>query len=145
MKFNPNVTSSRRKNRKAHFSAHSTAKRVRMSAPLSKELREKYSVRAVPIRKDDEVRVVRGNDKIKGREGKVIQVYRKKYVIHVERLTRSKGNPQGGQQVQIGIDPSNVVITKLKMDKDRKALLARKDRSGAKNAIQADVDMHKVD
>mmetsp|Transcript_83389 Transcript_83389/g.260354 ORF Transcript_83389/g.260354 Transcript_83389/m.260354 type:complete len:117 (-) Transcript_83389:23-373(-) len=116
-----------------------------MSAPLSKELREKYSVRAVPIRKDDEVRVVRGNDKIKGREGKVIQVYRKKYVIHVERLTRSKGNPQGGQQVQIGIDPSNVVITKLKMDKDRKALLARKDRSGAKNAIQADVDMHKVD
>jgi len=28
-----------------------------MSAPLSKELRVKYSVRSMPIRKDDEVQV----------------------------------------------------------------------------------------
>jgi large subunit ribosomal protein L26e len=28
-----------------------------MSAPLSKELRQKYSVRTMPIRKDDEVQV----------------------------------------------------------------------------------------
>lgn len=30
----------------------------------------------------------------------------------------------------IGIHPSKVVITKLYLDNDRKALLARKDRSG---------------
>ena len=28
-----------------------------MSAPLSKELRKKYNVRSIPIRKDDEVMV----------------------------------------------------------------------------------------
>jgi large subunit ribosomal protein L26e len=28
-----------------------------MSAPLSKELRQKYNVRTMPIRKDDEVQV----------------------------------------------------------------------------------------
>jgi len=28
-----------------------------MSAPLSKELRQKYNVRSMPIRKDDEVQV----------------------------------------------------------------------------------------
>jgi len=80
-----------------------------------------HQVRAVPIRKDDEVTVVRGN--YKGREGKVVQVYRKKWVIHIERITREKVN---GATVNVGIDPSKVVITKLKIDKDRKALLERK-------------------
>ena len=44
----------------------------------------------MPIRKDDEVMVVRGN--FKGREGKVVQVYRRKWVIHIERITREKTN-----------------------------------------------------
>lgn len=78
-------------------------------------------VRSIPIRKDDEVTVVRGT--FKGREGKVVQVYRKKWVIHIERVTREKVN---GATVQVGIDPSKVVVTKLKLDKDRKALLERK-------------------
>jgi large subunit ribosomal protein L26e len=95
-----------------------------MSAPLSKELREKYHSRSIPVRKDDEVMVVRGG--YKGREGKVVQVYRKKWVIHVERITRDKVN---GSSVPVGIDPSKVVVTKLKLDKDRKAILERKDRS----------------
>ena len=38
------LASSRRKSRKAHFSAGSTIRRNIMSAPLSKELREKYNV-----------------------------------------------------------------------------------------------------
>jgi large subunit ribosomal protein L26e len=44
----------------------------------------------MPIRKDDEVTIVRGN--FKGREGKIVQVYRKKYVIHVEQVTRDRVN-----------------------------------------------------
>jgi hypothetical protein len=39
------VTSSRRKCRKAHFSAPSHIRQKIMSSPLSKELREKHSVR----------------------------------------------------------------------------------------------------
>jgi large subunit ribosomal protein L26e len=34
-----------------------------------------------------------------------------------------------GTPVPVGISPSNCVITKIKMDKDRKSLLDRKDRS----------------
>jgi len=112
--------SSRRKSRKAHFSAPSSVRRNIMSAPLSKELREKYNVRSMPVRKDDEVTVVRGSNKDK--EGKVTSVYRLKYVIHVERVTREKTS---GQSVPIGIHPSNVVITKLKLDKDRENILER--------------------
>ncbi|KAG9607994.1 hypothetical protein KCU86_g25184, partial [Aureobasidium melanogenum] len=72
------LSSSRRKSRKAHFSAPSSVRRTIMSAPLSKELREKYNVRSIPIRKDDEVTIVRGSNK--GREGKVTSVYRLKWV-----------------------------------------------------------------
>ena len=62
------------------------------------------------------MRIVRG--KYKGREGKVTQVYRKKWVIHVERVQRDKSN---GATSSIGIHPSNVVITTIKLDKDRSA------------------------
>jgi len=91
-----------------------------MSAPLSKELREKYNVRSIPIRKDDEVTVVRGSNK--GREGKITSVYRLKYIVHIERVVREKSS---GQSVPIGVHPSKVVITKLKLDKDRESILER--------------------
>ena len=52
-----------------------------------------------------------------------MQVYRKKWVIHIERVTREKTN---GSSVPVGIDASKVVVTKLKIDKDRKSLLERK-------------------
>ncbi|KAI0378332.1 putative 60S ribosomal protein L26-1 [Hypomontagnella submonticulosa] len=119
-KVNSGIASSRRKSRKAHFGASSGERRVIMSAPLSKELREKYNVRSIPIRKDDEVTIVRGSNK--GREGKVTSVYRLKYQIHIERVTRDKAS---GQSVPLGIHPSKVVITKLKLDKDRENILER--------------------
>mmetsp|Transcript_18259 Transcript_18259/g.47089 ORF Transcript_18259/g.47089 Transcript_18259/m.47089 type:complete len:147 (-) Transcript_18259:384-824(-) len=122
MKFSASVSSSRRKSRKAHFSAPSHVRHKLMSAPLSAELKQKYNVNAVPVRKDDEVSVVRGT--YKGREGKVIACYRKKWVIHIERITREKAS---GQTVQVGIDPSKTVITKLKIDADRKRMLERKN------------------
>merc|ERR1711973_559442 len=93
-----------------------------MSAALSKELRAKYNVRSMPISADDEVKIVRG--KFKGEQtGKVISVYRKKYVVHVERISREKAN---GQTTHIGLHPSNLVITKMKMTADRKKLLEAK-------------------
>ncbi|KAL0343383.1 UNVERIFIED_CONTAM: 60S ribosomal protein L26-1 [Sesamum angustifolium] len=126
MKHNPRVSSSRRKSRKAHFTAPSSGRRVIMSAPLAADLRNKYSVRSMPVRKDDEVQVVRGT--YKGREGKILQVYRKKWVIHIERITREKVN---GSTVNVGVHPSKVVITKLKLDKDRKDLIDRKAKGRA--------------
>eukprot|EP00927_Polykrikos_kofoidii_P016746 TRINITY_DN1758_c1_g2_i1.p2 TRINITY_DN1758_c1_g2~~TRINITY_DN1758_c1_g2_i1.p2 ORF type:complete len:138 (-),score=23.42 TRINITY_DN1758_c1_g2_i1:108-521(-) len=127
MKVKATVSSSRRKSRKAHFTAPSHIRRKIMSAPLSKDLRTKYAVRSVPIRREDEVMIVRGH--YHDREGKVTQVYRKKWRIHVERVQRDKAN---GQTVPVGIHPSKVVITKLKLDKDRKALLDRKNRTAKK-------------
>ncbi|KAF9791254.1 translation protein SH3-like domain-containing protein [Thelephora terrestris] len=132
MKFNADTSSARRKSRKVHFSAPSSVRRKIMSSSLSKELRGKYNTRSIPVRKDDEVRIVRG--KYKGREGKVTQVYRKKWVIHIDRVQRDKSN---GSSVPIGVHPSNVVVTSLKLDKDRRAIFERKDR---KKTIVEDVE-----
>lgn len=143
MKVNPNVSSDSQKGRKARHTADSATRAKMMCAPLSKDLRKKYGgVRSMPIRKDDRVRVVRGakgntSDKL---EGKVVRVYRKKFVIHIDRLTKDKAN---GQQVQIPIDPSNVEITGLKIDRNRKELLASKlqsrNQSREKKGLQAGV------
>merc|ERR1711913_58850 len=125
MKFNKAVSGSRRKNRARHFNAPSHIRRKIMSAPLSKDLRAKYNVRSMPIRKDDEVIVTRGH--YKGQQtGKITQVYRKKYVIYIERIQREKAN---GATVPVGIHASNVQIVKLKMDKDRKKILDRRAKA----------------
>ena len=51
-----------------------------------------FQVRSVPIRKGDEVVIKRGATDRKDKDGKVVQVYRKKWVIHVERVSRDKNN-----------------------------------------------------
>merc|ERR1712018_499990 len=121
-KQNANVASSARKQRKNHFQAASHQRRKLMSASLSKELRTKYNVRSMPLVKDDEVKIVRGH--LKGEQtGKIITVHRKKFIVNVERVIKEKAN---GQNVHIGLHPSNLVITKLKLTRDRKALLEAK-------------------
>ncbi|KAK0942372.1 60S ribosomal protein L26A [Friedmanniomyces endolithicus] len=127
-KINSQTHSSRRKSRKAHFSAPSSnseksttyAQSHAHDEPSCNNSHHPLQVRAIPIRKDDEVTIKRGTNK--GREGKVTSVYRLKYVIHVERVSKEKSN---GQSVPIGIAPSKVEITKLKMDKDRESILER--------------------
>merc|ERR1712001_324383 len=127
MKLNKNVTSSRRKQRKRQFTAPSHIRRKLMSAPLSKDLRAKYGVRSMPIRKDDEVQVLRGH--YKGQQvGKVVQCYRKKFVGYIERIQREKAN---GATVYVGIHPSKVSIVKLKRDKDRKLIIDRRAKGRA--------------
>ena len=84
------MASVRSKSRKAHFTAPSNVRRKIMSAGLSKELREKHKVRSLPVRAEDVVMVVRGLHK--GREGKVSTVYRKKFCLYIEKLTREKAN-----------------------------------------------------
>merc|ERR1711872_936680 len=124
-KFRPGKFHFQIKCRKAHFNAPSSVRRTLMSAPLSKELRQKYSVRSMPVRKDDEVVVSRGHFKSQ-QSGKVISVYRKKWVLHIERVQREKAN---GATVNVGIHPSKVEIVKLKLDKDRKKILDRKSKA----------------
>merc|ERR1712028_73827 len=108
-----------------------------MSCRLSKELSTKYDCRSIPVRKGDTVLIKCGSKEngVKGKVGKVLTVYRRRWCIHVEKVVRDKKN---GSQVQIPINASNCEITQLKLDKSRKALLARKNRSAASSGDKMD-------
>jgi large subunit ribosomal protein L26e len=135
MKRSNLVSSSRRKQRKAHFAAPSSQRRRIMSCRLSKDLKKQYKVRSLPIRKNDEVKILKG--KGKNKTGKVVQVYRKKWVIHVDKVNRDK---QNGQQVFLPIKPTYCVIEKLHLNKDRKDLLARRSKIPTKKGDKIEVD-----
>lgn len=129
------MSSQRRKSRKAYFSAPSSIRRKLLSAHLSKELRDKYETRSIPVRHGDTVKVKRGG--CKGKEGKVSEVYRRKWCIYVENVSKRKSN---GQEIKVPIHPSNCEVTQLRLDKDRKALLARKKRSASDKHKMAKMD-----
>merc|ERR1712125_255103 len=116
---------------KTHASVPSQRRKL-MSATLSKDLRKKYDCRSIPVRHGDAVKIMCGPNK--NREGKVTEVYRRRWCIHIEKIVKEKTN---GQQANVPIHPSNCVITTLRLDKDRKALLARKKRvAGSKEKIK---------
>ena len=71
---------------------------------------------------------MRGAEVNKTKTGKITAVYRKKFCIHVENVTKEKAN---GQSVPVPIHPSNVEIIDLCMNKDRTKILKRKDREAA--------------
>ena len=130
MKFNTRVTSNPRKVRKAVYTATANQRAKLMSAPLSKELREKYGVVSVPIHRDDEVKVIVGHTKV---TGKVTAVRRSRYVINIDKLTKTKAN---GQTVPIPVRPCNVEIQKLFLNKDREEML-KKRGEGRKQIVAA--------
>ena len=115
------VASKRRAQRKLQLGAPSSIKRRLMSCHLSKTLRAEHKLRALPIKRGDEVKILKG--KSKGKSGKVVQVYRRRNVIHVDKIQREK---QNGQTVFCPIRPSYCVIEKLLNNKDRKKTIERR-------------------
>jgi large subunit ribosomal protein L26e len=96
-----------------------------MCARLSKDQAQRHGVRSLPIRKDDRVKIVAGSKaRDGGFEGKVVNVYRKKFKIHIEGLTKT--NSRERREVFVPVDPSNVIITNVKMDKNRKEKIEAK-------------------
>jgi len=114
-----------RKQRKYVYNAPLHVRRKFVSAHLSEELRKKYERRSFPLRKGDEVEVMRGE--FKGRKGKVSKVDLKKLKVYIEGITRKKVD---GTEVQVPFDASNLKIIDLNLeDKERvKALMKKKEK-----------------
>ncbi|MFQ6087428.1 MAG: 50S ribosomal protein L24 [Candidatus Methanofastidiosia archaeon] len=112
----------RRKQRKSLFKAPLHKRQKMVSAPLSKDLREKYGVRSMPLRVKDKVRIMRGDFRF--HEGEVQRVDLKKLRIFVDGATLEKTD---GTEVFYPIHPSNVIITELDLkDEERAAVIERK-------------------
>lgn len=108
-----------RKQRKFLIKAFLHLRRKLISAHLSKELREKFKKRSLPLRVGDEVEVMRGS--FKGTRGKVIRIDTKKYKVYIDSVKKRR---TVGTEYHVPIHPSNLKIINLDLsDKYRREKL----------------------
>ena len=110
------------KQRKYRHNAPLHIRRKLVSSHLSKELMKKHGKRSIAVVTGDKVKVARGQ--FRGHTGKIEKVdvnHCKVFVTGIE-ITKKDGN-----KTTYPIDPSNVIITELKLDdKKRSQILGRK-------------------
>ena len=104
-----------RKQRRFRFRAPLHVRQKMVAAHLSKELREEFKRRSLPVRKGDRVRILRG--KFKGKEGVVARVDLRRLKVFVEGITRKKAD---GSEVLFPLDPSNLLIIEVDRSDERR-------------------------
>ena len=98
-------------------------------APISKDLRKKYSRRSARIMLDDTVKVIRGE--YKGITGKVSKISTDSNSIAIEGNKKEKLK---GDKIDVYIHSTNVIITALNTDdKWRLKILEKKSKSKIKS------------
>jgi large subunit ribosomal protein L24 len=110
-----NKTKKPNKQRKRLLYGALHTKHKALSAHLSKALIEKWKKRSLPVRKGDEVKVMRGQ--FRGTTGKITSVDLKRLKVYMENVKRKKVS---GAEVNVPIHPSNLLIlTPVMEDKER--------------------------
>lgn len=112
---------SRRKMRKAHYTADTNQIRMFMSSRLSKDLSSTYGFKTFPVHTGDVVTVTTG--KFKNVEGKILSVSRKTRKVTIEGCTNAKAS---GGSIHYPIDASNLIIKSLSLDASRSKALENK-------------------
>lgn len=112
-----------RKQRKALYNAPLHLRRNIMSVTLSKDLKEDFGKKSLPIRTGDTVQIMRGE--FKGHEGKVEKIDSRNYKIIVEGATLSKPD---GNSVFFPVHPSNLMIVNADLKDERRSRII--DRKG---------------
>jgi large subunit ribosomal protein L24 len=88
---------------------------------LDEFLREEYGLRNVVIKKGDLVRVMRGQ--FRDTEGKVVKVDYQKVRVYLDHASTTKAD---GKEAAVPLHPSNLMLVKLELDDERKAILEEK-------------------
>ena len=110
-----------RRQRKYLFNAPINIRRKLISAHLSKDLIKKYNKRNIPLRKGDEIKIVRGQ--FKGKKGKIESIDFKKLKVFIENIQFTKND---GTKAFYPLHPSNLIITNLNLtDKKRRQISER--------------------
>lgn len=119
-----------RKQRKFSYNTPLHLQSKKMMVHLSPELRKKYGMRNVQVRRDDKVKVLRG--KFSKKEVKVERVNLKRgkvYLIGIEAIKKD------GTKRPFPLSPSNLMIVDLTLgDKKRKAKLESGSKKTAKES-----------
>jgi large subunit ribosomal protein L24 len=106
--------------RKRNAPLHERHDQVR--ATLADDLREEYGQRSVRVNAGDTVEVLRGDHA--GEEAEVIAVDLAEEVVHVEDVTVEKAD---GEEVPRPLDASNLRVTDLDLDDERRQARLEED------------------
>ncbi len=110
-----------RKQRKYRQNAPLHIKHKLMAGHLSADLRKKYGRRSVEVRKDDRVKIMRGQ--FKGTTGKIERVDLKKEMVFMKGAETAK---KDGTKSFYPLHPSNLMILELNLsDKKRVSAINR--------------------
>ena len=128
--FSTSWVSSRqpRKQRKYVYNAPLHIRHRFLNANLSKELRKKHGKRSLPLRKGDEVLIMRGN--FADKKGKIMGIDLKKTRVAIENITRTK---RDGSKTNVYFHPSNIQIQNLNLDDSRRLTKAKEDNKKEKS------------
>ena len=109
-------------------------------APISKDLRKKYSRRSIRIMTDDTVKVMRGE--YKGLTGKVTKISTETSGVAIEGNKKEKLK---GEKIDVYIHSTNMIITSLNTDdKWRLKILEKKPKSKIKSMKEEDKKKNEV-
>jgi large subunit ribosomal protein L24 len=123
------VSKQARKQRKALYNAPVHVRRRNVSAHLSDELMKQTNTHSSRVIVGDTVKVLRGDEGVKGVEGKVSDVNTKTGRIIIEGITMPKAD---GTMKARPVHSSNVIITKLDLtDPWRKERLHHKQEGSS--------------
>lgn len=117
-----------RKQRKYRANAPLHIRRKFISAHLSEDLRRQFSRRAFPLRKGDQVEIMRGS--FRGKKGQVTRVNLSKSKVYVEGVNVKKVD---GSEVARGIQPSNIRIISLNLDDKKRRIAVDRTRDQKKS------------
>jgi len=123
-----------RKQRKYRYNAPLHLRQKFVSAHLSAALKSRFGKRSLPLRKGDEVKVMRGSKK--GFKGKVERVDLKRSKIFIEGLNVKKVD---GSEVLRAVDPSNLLLVEPKMEDKRRQALVERARESKKTKANKEV------
>jgi ribosomal protein uL24 len=99
-----------RRQRRALYEASPPSRRLRMSAPLSRELRARFHARSLPVRKGDTVRVMAGS--FVGQEERIARVNRRSYTVTLENVTVKTGEEK---MTALPIRPNRLMLVRLNL------------------------------
>lgn len=109
-----------KKQRKERYSTQWQRRHKLLTARVAPELVDKHGIKRIPVVKGDTVYVTRGA--FRDSEGDIESVDMKNLRIFIENIQVEKAD---GTAVSLPIRPSNVMITKLKIDKMRQDVIDR--------------------
>ncbi|MFT4305180.1 MAG: 50S ribosomal protein L24 [Candidatus Woesearchaeota archaeon] len=127
------------KQRKSLYTISLHTKGKLMNVHLSQELRKKYSIRSLRVKKGDKVKIVTGQHK--GKSGRVENVSLDRYKVSVNGIETIK---KDGTKTYYKFHPSNLMITELELsDRRRLKRLKTSDKKEIKEKVEKEVKQEK--